>query len=80
MRIEGGNIPITLDTLKAIRLVQPIRTAHGTRFRVIGVPTPLLRFFPLHPYQPVVPSRPHRLNLSLALSHRRHMYHFTGSG
>lgn len=56
MRIKGGSAPITLDTLRAMRMVQPIRIAHKTQFRVIGGVASLAK--PVSPPSPPAPHSP----------------------
>lgn len=59
MRIEDGSTPITIDTLRARRMVQPFYTAHGTWFRVIGADVLLVEtassLFPPAPCLPLTP-------------------------
>lgn len=67
MRIEGGRAMIILDALRAIRMVQPVLTTHGTHFYIIvpiaplvepaSPPTALAPRFPLTP--PTSPSNSH---------------------
>lgn len=54
MRIKGCSILIILDTLQAMRMIQPIFATHETQFLIVGATTP-----PAEPVSPLHPPVPH---------------------